>query len=277
MVHLAASVVLPTLPPSPTPDRPPLGGESDAPESRPWTIFQRPRWSRRPTRAFVRSWPALLRSVRKSATTLASELRDDELAFLLEIIKTSRFRGKHLEIGTGAGGTLCQMIKCFENDVNPPFVVVDRMTYFPNQLEIVKENLINNNINPLAVDIRVSKSTDAFVKAEKACEQFDFIVIDGAHKIRYITQDLRWTRLLRVGGIVCLHDYHSRERGVFVAVNRFLKRHKNYKEEGFVGTLLVLRKTEKSLAPEITKWDGTCALLLGPLFQLERNLRKRLW
>ena len=195
-----ASLVPPTLRSSPTPDRPALRGESDAPESGPWTILQRPRWSRKPTEAFVPAWPPLLRAVRKSATTLASELRDDELAFLLEIIKNSRFSGKHLEIGTGAAGTLCQMIKCCQNDVSPPFVVVDRMTYFPDQLEIVKENLIKNNINPLAVDIRVSKSADAFVKAEKAREQFDFILIDGTHKIRYITQDLRWARLLRVGG-----------------------------------------------------------------------------
>jgi len=44
------------------------------------------------------------------------------------IIKREKFRGLHLEVGTAAGGMLCQMMLCFDDDQRPPFVAVDRMT-----------------------------------------------------------------------------------------------------------------------------------------------------
>ena len=213
---------------------------------------------------------------RASAFTLASELGSDELSFLLELIRRNGRLGRHLEIGTAAGGTLCQMMNCFEPSQRPHFVVVDPMTYFPDQLVVVHRNLCQHVLDPATVEFRMAKSAAAFRHAEAVGEQYDFMFIDGAHKIRYVTQDLCWTRLLNVDGLVCLHDYDSQHKGVLWPVNRFLKRHRNYQREGLVGSLMVLRKTASSQAAEIDLADRLWATLLSPWLQSELNLKKRL-
>ncbi len=56
--------------------------------------------------------------MRACAKTLESELAEDELSFLLETIHASNYEGKHVEIGTAAGGTLWRMIEKVRAD-NP--------------------------------------------------------------------------------------------------------------------------------------------------------------
>ncbi len=149
------------------------------------------------------------------------------------------------------------------------------MTYFPQQLALVKDNLRQHNLDPELVDFRVSKSYPAFLAAHDKAETFDFMLIDGSHKIRYVTEDLSWTRLLNVQGIVCFHDYTSRFKGVTWSIDRFLRKHPNYQREALVGSLLVVRKTEPSRRPEISDWDRLWAKCLAPLLQLEQSIRKR--
>ena len=213
---------------------------------------------------------------RTSAATLAPELLPDELVCLIELAKSSARGGLYLEIGTAAGGTLCQMMKCFSDAKRPQFVVVDPMSYFPDQLETVKKNLRQHGLNPAQVDFRVSTSADAFPPAEAAAEAYDFIFIDGAHKICYVTQDLRWLRLLKIGGIVCLHDYNDENKGVKWPADRLLKKNTNYRREQLINTLLVLRKVASSAAPEIAFGDKLWAALLSPVLQLKLSLSKRL-
>ena len=213
---------------------------------------------------------------RNSATSLASELGPDELVFLVNLVRNSGLKGLHLEIGTAAGGTLCAMMKCFVPGERPRFVVVDPMAYFAGQLEVVKRNLRQHDLDPSEVDIRISRSSDAFQRAEAAGETFDLVFIDGAHKIRFVTQDLRWARLVNVGGIICVHDYNLNQRGVMLAVDRFLRKHPNYHREALIGTLLVLRKQAASRSKEITRADGLWALALSPWLQLKKSLAKRL-
>jgi hypothetical protein len=87
------------------------------------------------------------------------------------------------------------MMKCFNETTRPLFVVVDPMSYFANQLEIVKRNLRTHKLALDFVDFRVSTSAEAFKKSENMRETFDFMLIDGAHKIRYVTQDLSWLEM----------------------------------------------------------------------------------
>src|SRR3989304_3223474 len=54
--------------------------------------------------------------------TLSAELSNDELSSLINIIREKSFKGKHLEIGTAAGGTLCCMMKAFEDGEHPHYV-----------------------------------------------------------------------------------------------------------------------------------------------------------
>ncbi|MGA7105991.1 MAG: class I SAM-dependent methyltransferase [Candidatus Deferrimicrobiaceae bacterium] len=214
--------------------------------------------------------------MRPCATGLEPELRPNELKFLIDTLKEKHFTGKYLEIGTAAGGTLCQMMTIFKDIERPQFVVVDPMKYFPNQFEIVKENLKNHVIHPDTIDFRIKTSFEAFFEAQENGEQFDFIFIDGAHKIRYVMQDLRWTRLLNEGGILMMHDYSSKYRGVLLAANHFLRRYRNYQVIGHVHTLLAIRKTGRSPIKEVNLLDRFWAWLLSPVLQVERSVTKRL-
>jgi predicted O-methyltransferase YrrM len=213
---------------------------------------------------------------RASANTLASELFDDELACLLQYARTSNRGARFLEIGTAAGGTLCRMMGGFSDAERPRFVVVDPMNYFPNQVEIVKRNLSQHGLPPEAPELRISTSAAAFPLAEAAREEYDFMLIDGSHKIRYVTEDLRWTRLLRAGGIVCMHDYGPIHKGVTLPADRLLSKHPNYRRECLTRSLLVLRKESASTVPEISPGDLIWANLLSPLLQLELSISKRL-
>src|SRR4029079_19590041 len=104
--------------------------------------------------------------------------------------------GPHLEIGTAAGGTLKELILSYPEGKRPPFVVVDPMSYFPDQMGIIRRNLSSAGINPDTIEFRVGKSWPMFQRAEQKGERFSFIFIDGSHKIHHVTEDLAWTRLL---------------------------------------------------------------------------------
>jgi len=215
--------------------------------------------------------------MRKSATTLASELSEEELSFLRELLKQGNLTGRHLEIGTAAGGTLLELVKCYQETKKPPFVVVDPMNYFPDQYAIIKKNLVQNSVDPDEIDFRISRSYDAFQEAEKKNEQYDFVFIDGAHNIRYVTEDLSWARLLRNGGLLCLHDYHpTNSKGVVLAADRFLRKYNNYTRIKLVDKLLVIRKDGESLQPEVSRSDHVYANVISPLLQLESSLYKRI-
>lgn len=210
------------------------------------------------------------------AQTLASELNPAEQACVLGYLQSPGFSGPCLEVGTAAGGTLCVMMAGCQSTPRPKFVVVDNMQYFENQLAAVKENVRQHGLNPEEVDFRVGTSAEMFPQAEQAGEQFEFMLIDACHKIKQVTQDLRWTRLLRVGGVVCLHDYGHVHEGVTLAADRFLKRNPNYTREHLVGCLLALRKTAPSPAREISSLDLGWAMLRAPWLQLKASVAKRL-
>jgi predicted O-methyltransferase YrrM len=202
-------------------------------------------------------------------------MSSDEHRLLVNILRGSKSKGKHLEIGTGAGGTLCVMLKAFPKDNLPSFVVVDTMRYFPDQLASVKRNLMRNGFDENAVDIRVAKSDCAFIQAAASQEKFDFILIDGSHKVRAVMNDLRWSRLVNVGGLICLHDYSSRFLGVKYAVNHFLRRNRNYHITAQSDSLLVLQKITESVRLEVTHLDEIYALVLHLPLKLIANWQRK--
>lgn len=205
------------------------------------------------------------------ATTLIPEMRDSEHRLLIESLLSLAGRRRHLEIGTAAGGTLCAMMNAFPDSQRPQFVVVDPMSYFPNQFEAIQKNLRAHDLDPSQVDFRAASSAHAFPKAASRGEEFDFIVVDGCHRIESVTLDLKWTRLLAVGGLICFHDYEPGSPGVQLAVNRFLRKHPNYVVENHVESLLMVRKKAKSATPEVDVTD----LLYAQCWKLpHRILRK---
>jgi predicted O-methyltransferase YrrM len=212
--------------------------------------------------------------MRASATTLAPEISANELATLTSLLSREHLAGRHLEIGTAAGGTLAALMRCYPDGKRPSFVVVDPMTYFPDQLATVRRNLAASGLDPDKVDFRVGKSWPMFQRAALDGEAYSFVFIDGSHKLRYVTQDLAWTRLVDPGGIVCLHDYHPDFPGVVEAVDRFLARYSNYQVLRRTETLLVLRKTALSPNAEISWWDRVRAHVLGTVHQLAAGVAK---
>jgi predicted O-methyltransferase YrrM len=216
--------------------------------------------------------------MRQCATTLESEIPDVEMESLLDALRQQKLEGKHLEIGTAAGGTLCRLNRFYRDDLgrSPPFVVVDPLKYFPQQFDTVCQNLEKHAIEPKEIEFLQSTSKEAFISVAVDPPELDFILVDGNHKIRYVTEDLRWARFLRPGGLLCLHDYTAQFPGVYLSVRRLLRKHPNYKVISQVESLLILQKTSASKHPEISASDRLWAACLGPWFQLKASIAKRL-
>ena len=215
--------------------------------------------------------------MRNCATSLQSELADDELDLLLSTLKETPPKGKVLEIGTAAGGTLWQMINAVSGTQEAlKFVVLDPMNYFPNQLEIVEANLEQHGIDSRTVDFRVKHSAEAFQQSKESFEEFDLIFVDGNHKCRYVMQDLQWLSLLKVNGFAAFHDYGLSHKGVKKAVDIFLKKNGNYICRKRVRELLLIEKVEESQSQEVSTVDHCSAFLYTFLYQFERSVKKRL-
>jgi hypothetical protein len=202
-------------------------------------------------------------------------MNKEELDLLLNVI--SKYNGKkaHVEIGTAAGGTLWRMMNCFGRKNHPPFLVVDPMGYFLNQLETVRNNLTANNANLEKVEFRQIPSSEALIQARKSDEKFSFILIDGRHKIRYVMEDLMWGELIEAGGLLCLHDYTEAFPGVMKSVNWFIKNNPHYTVEAQAGSLLVLRKDKESDSPEVGTFGIFYAWCWAPYLQILPSILKR--
>lgn len=187
-----------------------------------------------------------------------AEMTEAQIGFLTELITSEDLPGTHLEVGTASGITLARMVRARPTLRSPAFVVVDNMRYFPDQLSVVRANLERYGVDPERVEFRVGDSGEMFHQSARARDSFDFMVIDASHRIRRVTDDLRWTRMLRPGGVVCLHDYGPAFPGVVKAADRFLAHNPNYERVGQVGSLLALRKTAPG-SPEVTWRDRVWA------------------
>lgn len=214
--------------------------------------------------------------MRPSATTLKPEISDAEMSALLRALHAQPRAGWHLEIGTAAGGTLREMMRSFSAEKRPHFVVVDPMTYFPDQLSIVRRNLASAGIDPDRVEFRISKSWPAYQAAERANERYAFMFIDGSHKAHRVMQDICWARLLEPGGLLCFHDYTPRLPGVVFAVDRLLAASPNYEIVERAGSMMILRKTAASERPEVSRGDLMLAQVVNLGHQLAAGARKRL-
>ena len=212
--------------------------------------------------------------MKRSQARLEAEMTDAELDLLVETLKREAMPGAHLELGTAAGGTLCRMLACLPEERG--FVVVDRLEYFEGQRDALYENLARHDIDSARVELRAVSSCSGFAASAKLGERFDFMLIDAGHKLIDVTLDLRWTRLLNAGGVVCFHDYDDRwsHRGVRVALDRFERRHPEYERIGLADTLVVLRKLRAAQRSEVDALDLLHAATLWLPLRIGRTTGK---
>ena len=202
-------------------------------------------------------------------------MTEGELAGLKSWLRDAGLKARHLEIGTAAGGSLCFIMNHYDDDGRPPFTVVDTMSYFTDQLDIVQRNLAANGLDADAVDFRVMSSDDAFEQAREEDLKFDFILIDASHKVRYVMNDLRWMRLLNVGGLACFHDYAPQFKGVRWPIDRFLRRNPHFTRVNQAGSLLCLRKEREAPRTEVNGADRLWAWICSPILQWDLSIQKR--
>lgn len=216
--------------------------------------------------------------MRKCASTLESEMSTNETDSLIEALARSEFTGTHLEIGTAAGGTLCKIVKHYlmRSSKVPKFLVIDSFKYFPDQFELVKRNLKQNGIDESLISFHKANSYDVFNESDTNGLELDFILIDANHKLKYVIADLRFTRFLRSGGILCVHDYSLKHRGVYIACNHFMKKYENYSLISKVGSLLILKKERESKSLEISLFTLLMANVLNIFLQFRNSIQKRL-
>jgi hypothetical protein len=195
----------------------------------------------------------------KAVSLQWEKFRGDRVEAITALLRAADLKGPHLEIGTAAGKTLQAMMLVYNEGWRPPFVVVDPFTYFPGQLDHVRDNLRSAGIDPSTVDFRVGTSWGLVTEALASNESYSFIFIDAVHSVLEVTQDLRWTRMLEPGGYVCIHDYKPKFPGVKWAVRWFLWRNRNYRMIGLAGSLAVLHKSGVSTVRESGALDLAAA------------------
>lgn len=205
-------------------------------------------------------------------------MADEEISEILKFITLHKPEGTHLEIGTAAGGTLCQILKHYRYKLNlnqPDFIVIDPLKYFDNQYEKICENFQNHLLSLDNVLFEKKTSNEAFRK-KRFCT-LAFLLIDGNHKLNHFVDDLRYTRFLKENGLLIIHDYSEKFKGVQIATNVFLKRYTNYTILSHVKSLLVLQKNDRSKSNEITLTDRVVAHLLGLILQIYKGVAKRVY
>ena len=215
---------------------------------------------------------------RESAITLNSEMTVAEVSSIRSAIKDSKLTGLHIEIGTAAGGTLYEILKCYQNElkvVPPPFIIIDPLTYFDDQYEKICLNLQNNGLSQNNITFEKNKSSVSFRNLSGHAGEIEFILIDGNHKINHFVGDLRFSRYLRAGGLLLIHDYSNNFKGIHSATNIFLNRYRNYEVLSYVDSLIILRKKTVTNTQEVSVIDQFLSVLVNIFEQVKSSLHKR--
>lgn len=90
----------------------------------------------------------------------------------------------------------------------------------------------------LGTQLRVLKGTTAQFEQLLPDRFFDLVFIDAAHDYAAVTFDIKLAfQVIRPGGILCGHDYHSNGNDVVRAVDELIYRHQGITQKGvFPGT-----------------------------------------
>lgn len=196
---------------------------------------------------------------------------------MTKTLRDAGYGGAHLEIGTAAGGTLKELMGVYQDAATrPSFFVIDPLTYFPDQLSKVKQNLTSAGIDAESVTFWVGTTHTELPRVRASGQVFDFVFIDGDHRANPVMVDLQWADLVSVGGTICLHDNIPKFPGVGWAIDRFLERNPNFTRIGHAYSLTILRKTAEGPGTAVTQSDLSAAKWAQWKFKTRRSLNKRI-
>ena len=214
--------------------------------------------------------------MRQSGVDLSSECSSAERKCIAEAIKTLSVGGNFLEVGTAAGGTLKEIINT-SDDANllSNFFVLDPLTYFPDQLKKIQQNLSNSKIDPSRVEFWKGTTDSHFPIATEKKLEFKFIFIDGDHKAFPVMNDLRWMDLLAIGGVACFHDYNKKFPGVMWSLDRFLARNDQFNVLLRADSLVVVKREGEKII-SVNKTDLLLSKFIQIYLRLRRSVNKRL-
>ena len=215
--------------------------------------------------------------MRECSYTLSSEMAPEEISEILKFITLHKPKGTHLEIGTAAGGTLCEILKHYRYTLKldqPDFIVVDPLKYFDRQYEKICENFQNHSLTLDNIVFEKKKSNEAL--KEKKFNSLALLIIDSNHKINHFVDDLRYTRFLKKNGLLIIHDYSDKFKGVKMPMDLFLDRYKNYTILSRVKSLLIVQKMNETNGSEVKSLDRILAHIFGLVIQLKTSTIKRL-
>ena len=216
--------------------------------------------------------------MRTCASTLESELDPEALNYLQELLAERSMWGLHVEIGTAAGGTLRKLLEVYDSKAKrPSFLVIDPMTYFPNQLDVVMQNVEHITWAKTKLRFEIASSSDAFARfRSRSGGLISFLLIDGSHKIKYVANDTRWLEHLEVGGVVAFDDYGAGFPGVDWVVHKIMLPNTDFKKIAIAGRLIAFEKVGNTFGAPLTIYQRILANVLHPCFQIRMSLRKRL-
>ncbi len=213
---------------------------------------------------------------RPSAVTGETELHPGEWEALCQQVAALEVEGRIVEVGTAAGGTMVKILQALPVEAHARISVVDTFAYFPDHLNIWKENLKRHGFDAEGLEILKQSSTDAYQTMWSRGDRLAFVLVDAGHKLKDVIRDVRWLALLEPGGVGAFHDYSDRFPGVMLAVDTFLKRNPEYERGALEGTLLFVRKQSEPSREVMPDWIIGWMTFRSLLMQWKKSLRKRL-
>ena len=143
----------------------------------------------------------------------------------LEVAKLIYKSAVGIEIGIGKGDNACDILSSWEG-LNHLFLV-DNFSYDGIVSTSHLQKVAEKNL-----EIFAGRKTFIIASSENGAMLFkdeflDFAYIDANHKAPFVKKDIEvWYPKIKVGGMLCGHDYDLNEMGVMVAVNDFVTREK---------------------------------------------------
>jgi len=164
-------------------------------------------------------------------------MKDSERDFLFKQMKYVSCDGIVVEVGSYLGDSSSRAISegLIKYNKNAKFYCVDTFveSFFENQPELMAKHkkkygdkkvydIFVENMKNYRHEVVLKDSIEAAKDFKN--ESVDFVFIDAVHTYESVVEDIKaWFPKVKIGGMICGHDYGKKQFGVTRAVNEFFK------------------------------------------------------